>query len=269
MPYSRVVYYVSAHPDDWQLFRGEQAYYDLYALGVKVVFIYLTAGDAGMTNGWWEVREASAVASLRPALVPSPLLIDVRCFNQHPIVRYRCGNSVSYFLRLADGGRDGLGFAATDNTSLSYLRDVGKPIRAVDGSTEYLSWSDLCLTLQYILEAEAEDIPQEHPWINLPDFDSQYSPGDHADHTATSDAINTFAAGRFNRSFWVGYDTQNRASNLSHLNYYRKGKMFDAYRRKVQELLTANGQSVNQAFFETEWINWGSRSYSRGVAWDQ
>jgi len=269
LSYSRVVYYVSAHPDDWQLFRGEQAYYDLYVVGAKVVFIYLTAGDAGKTNGWWEVREESAVASLRPALPAAPLLIDVVCINDHPIVRYRCGNSVSYFLRLADGGTDGQGFAATGFRSLSCLRDFGKPLPAVDGSTVYTNWSDLCETLSSIMEAEAAGVPQEHPWVNLPECDPRFSPGDHADHTAASNAIQTFAIGRFNQSFWVGYDTKNRLPNLTHLSYYRKGKLFDAYRRKVHEMLTANGQGMNQTFFESEWINWGSRSYFRNLLWDQ
>lgn len=54
MPY--VGCYVAAHQDDWQLFRGEQAWADLNTAGVRVVFVHTTAGDAGATNGWWEAR---------------------------------------------------------------------------------------------------------------------------------------------------------------------------------------------------------------------
>lgn len=53
-----VCFYVVAHQDDWQIFRGDQAYADYnYTSDVKIVFIYTTSGDAGATDGWWEARE--------------------------------------------------------------------------------------------------------------------------------------------------------------------------------------------------------------------
>src|SRR5215813_4072251 len=75
----------------------------------KVVFIYVTAGDAGQTNGWWEAREQGALAAVREALPSAPMTISVASFNGHPVLRYTCRNSVSYFFRLPDGGPDGHG----------------------------------------------------------------------------------------------------------------------------------------------------------------
>ena len=63
--YTSLAFYVTAHEDDWELFRGEQAYRDLATPTKKVVFIYVTAGDAGQTNGWWEAREQGALAAVR------------------------------------------------------------------------------------------------------------------------------------------------------------------------------------------------------------
>jgi len=42
-----VAFYFSAHEDDWQLFMNPNAYHDVQRASTKVVFVYLTAGDAG------------------------------------------------------------------------------------------------------------------------------------------------------------------------------------------------------------------------------
>src|SRR5687768_5615926 len=42
-----VAFYFSAHEDDWQLFMNPNAYNDVHKSSTKVVFVYMTAGDAG------------------------------------------------------------------------------------------------------------------------------------------------------------------------------------------------------------------------------
>jgi hypothetical protein len=71
------VFYFAAHEDDWQLFMGKQAFVDsgLGVTGVKMVFITLTAGDAGCgagclgTNGtstpYYIARENGSIASVK------------------------------------------------------------------------------------------------------------------------------------------------------------------------------------------------------------
>src|SRR5690349_21191295 len=48
---NRVAFYFGAHPDDWQLFMNPNAYYDVQRPSNKVVFVYVTAGDAGVGLG--------------------------------------------------------------------------------------------------------------------------------------------------------------------------------------------------------------------------
>ena len=45
-----VVFYIMAHQDDWQLFRGEQAYADINTHSVRAIFIYATAGNAKVSR---------------------------------------------------------------------------------------------------------------------------------------------------------------------------------------------------------------------------
>src|SRR6266487_1516572 len=46
-----VAFYFGAHLDDWQLFMNPNAYYDVQKPSNKVVFVYVTAGDAGVGLG--------------------------------------------------------------------------------------------------------------------------------------------------------------------------------------------------------------------------
>src|SRR5512144_1026118 len=46
-----VAFYFAAHEDDWQLFMNPNAYQDVQRTSTKVVFVYLTAGDAGAGLG--------------------------------------------------------------------------------------------------------------------------------------------------------------------------------------------------------------------------
>src|SRR5687768_1225187 len=46
-----VAFYFGAHPDDWQLFMNPNANYDVQTPSNKVVFVYVTAGDAGLGLG--------------------------------------------------------------------------------------------------------------------------------------------------------------------------------------------------------------------------
>ena len=274
-------FYVAGHQDDWQLFRGNAAYQDLKSLNVRAVFIYATAGDAGLTDGWWEARERGAVAAVRKAVGPLPLTIDVAQFLGHPIVRYTSGNSVSYFLRLPDGQfRSGKGYPAYNNESLPELRDNNKPVSAVDKSTTYRSWKDFWQTLQAIADYERSRVPAMlHPRINAPDYfgvdNSQAdcrsrescNRCDHPDHIAVGQALRQFVSGTYDRVWWVGYYSQTRPENLTGLDFMGKGEVFFAYTAAVLSETTANGSPQPPNLFE--WRSWGARDYVRTVGWDQ
>jgi len=279
--FTALSFYVGGHQDDWELFRGNAAYQDLKSANARVVFVYATAGDAGMTNGWWEARERGAVAAVRKAVGPAPLTVDIAQFLGHPIVRYTSGNSASYFLRLPDGAyRSGKGYPAYQNESLSELRDRGKPVSAVDKSTTYRSWKDFWQTIQAIAEYERSRVPAVlHPKINAPDyFGADNSDAscksqdacnrcDHPDHIAVGQALRQFVAGIYDRVWWVGYYSQTRPENLNGEDFSGKGEVFFAYAAAVLNESTMNGDPAPPNLWE--WRAWGARDYFRIVGWDQ
>jgi hypothetical protein len=266
--YTVVAFYITAHEDDWELFRGEQAYADIQSdPSYKIVFIHTTAGDAGSIDGWWEAREQGAITAVRAALPAQPLTIHVDHFNGHPVQRYTCANTTIYFMRLPDGSPDGTGYPSTNHQSLSHLRDSNKPIVAVDRSTIYTTWSDFCDTLSAMVRAERQGVPQEHPWINAGDYSASTNPGDHADHKATGDAVRSFARAQgCNRAWFLTYVIASCSANLGGAALLNKKRTFDAYGHEVLRVTTLGGSPVQ--VFE-EWTYWGEYSYVRLLNWDQ
>lgn len=263
-----IAFYVTAHEDDWELFRGEYAYNDANDSANKVVFIHTTAGDAGQTDGWWEAREQGAVAAVRSTLTQDEMPItDINDINGHTIQRYVCANTVIYFMRLPDGG-SGTGYPSTNFESLSQLRDSGKSITAVDGSATYVSWNDFCDTLLAIIQVERADISDEHPWINAGDYSATTNPGDHPDHKATADAVRSFAdLNQFNRAWFLTYCIRGCSENLRGDGLEHKKTTFDEYGNEVLRVTTSNGNPVDPMV--GEWIDWGARSYARLVPFDE
>jgi hypothetical protein len=247
-----VAFYVSPHQDDWQFFRGEQAWVDLRVPDVRIVFIYTTAGDAGQEDGWWEAREKGALASIRSVIPPAPLKSVVRTVAGHPITVWECGNSASYCLRLPDG---------VGTRSLSNLRDGVVPgLNAVDRSTTYHGWDDFVGTIRELLAMECSLVSARHPWVNAPDYDRRRNPREHPDHEATGDALRAFLAGTYRRAWWVGHDAWRLPPNLDEAATLRKRKLFEAYSQTIVRETTANGRRIPPN--ETEWRWWGDRSYA-------
>jgi hypothetical protein len=251
-----IAFYVTSHQDDWQLFRGDQAWGDLSASGARIVFVYTTAGDAHRTDGWWEARERGAIASVRAAIPASPLTFHIRTFNGHPIASWDCGNTTSYCMRLPDGILDDL------------RADPPRPLTAVDGSTTYQDWADFRQTLQAILDTETAASTSEHPWVNAPDYDTSRNPGDHQDHLATGAALHEFVTvnSRYSRVWWVGYSTKDRPQNVFGDQLATKQKLFDAYAAEVLAETTRNGHPVHRD--DREWNEWGLRSYFERRLWN-
>src|ERR1700730_11848128 len=131
--------FVVAHEDDWQLFMGDVVAERIRA-GHSVSFVYLTAGDDGRDSLYWQTRERAALQSTRIAIGPDAAdSTAVRCSTtevlEHTIRKCVVANTKSYFLRLPDGKRNGMGYASHGYQSLRKLRG-GKilAVNAVDGS---------------------------------------------------------------------------------------------------------------------------------------
>ena len=261
---TRLVFYVVAHQDDWELFRGEVAYRDLASATTRSIFIHTTAGDAGETDGLWEAREQGSIAAMRAVGPPEPLTIETASVRSHPIVCYRVGQSVDYFLRLPDGNMEtGKGYEEYGNQSLAQLRDASKPIRAVDGSTSYPNWEDFWRTIEALMSSEQARMPGVAPLLNASDYSVRCNPKDHTDHVATGAAVREFASGRYDRVWFVGYDVEHRRPNLRSADVRNKRALFRAYSAMVLELTTRNGEPVRPD--DENWRLYGSRSYSRSV----
>ncbi|KAG9409774.1 hypothetical protein AC1031_020085 [Aphanomyces cochlioides] len=55
----------TAHQDDHELFMASDVVHAISDAKTKVVFIYMTAGDAGTKDGWWQSRELGTLAATR------------------------------------------------------------------------------------------------------------------------------------------------------------------------------------------------------------
>jgi hypothetical protein len=162
----KVSFYFAAHEDDWQLFMNPSAFQDVLGAAAKTVFVYVTAGDAGLGRGdggrkrpYFLARENGAEEAVRfmadTDREPAARTDSRVMLNEHRVFRVGYRNTVSYFLRLPDGNIKGEGFEDTGFQSLLRLRSgaIGT-MTAIDGSAVYRGWDDLARTLRAIVDAE-------------------------------------------------------------------------------------------------------------------
>lgn len=238
------VFYFAAHEDDWQLFMGKQAFVDsgLGVTGVKMVFITLTAGDAGCGAGCvgatgtprYIARENGSIASVKLLAdyqnqTPTNMIQSTATFNGHPIQKVTYRNMVAYFFRLPDGNAsDGTGYSSTGNQSLLNSRNWTNPIlTAVDQSTTYVNWNDLTATISTIVQSETG--PASYAWINVANTETiVYNPADHPDHINTSYAAQDAMAGlsKFGFNGFMDYNTSQQSVNLNADQIENKAALF-------------------------------------------
>lgn len=188
--------FVTPHPDDWQLFMNPNAYERIATSDQTVVFLHITSGDGGRgagVNNYFLSREEGSLRAIRflvNNLIQQPGLgtnmnSSTVTINGHNIQRYTYGNTVSYFLRLPDGNYDGSGYPITNNQSLQNLYNgTISTISAINGSTTYISISDLETTVRLLIESEAGTSGTIE--FNAADTDLSINPADHSDHRYSS-----------------------------------------------------------------------------------
>jgi hypothetical protein len=222
-----VAFYFAAHEDDWQLFMNPDAYDDVRSQATKVVFVYLTAGDAGAGSGnagrsqpYYLARENGAKMSVMfmadGERTPARAETSTVTVSGHAVVRWAYRNTASYFLRLPDGNMEGAGYAATGWQSLQRLHQVERSsIEAVDGSTIYRDWSDLTATLREVIASERQSA--EAVWTNIPDPDASRNGGDHSDHRYVAAAVIDAVADVpcINRALYLDYAAAALGENLT------------------------------------------------------
>ncbi len=218
--------YVTAHPDDWQLFMNPNAYKSVKNPENKVIFLHTTAGDAGHGMGNNNYALAREEGSLRAIRFMCNSLIDgnglgfgmeekQEKIKGHPILKKSYGNTVAYFLRIPDGNYYGPGYVLHDSTSLRKLYEGSiTSISSIDKTTTYKSLKDLQNTLIKMLKTEAKGY--RSIVLNIPETDSVANPGDHSDHINSS-LIMQSIVGKLNVSmirYYQEYSTNQKPMNV-------------------------------------------------------
>lgn len=232
-----ISYAVQADADDWQLYMGSNLMTDL-TNGNKMVYITITAGDEGKGNTifngsaipYYKARELGSVYSAKFASdvtsvyrgLDLPPVQGTSIINGHTIAKYIYRNTVSYFLRLPDGGVNGDGYTGTGFKSLKKLKNgTITSLSSIDGATTYNGWNDLKTTLLVIMNTEKSSNNNNNSvkegWLHTGSLDLTYNPNDNADHIYAS-----MAAHEVTDSLnWIGYidyindHSANLAANLT------------------------------------------------------
>ena len=254
---------VVAHQDDWQLFMGDVVAKRIRA-GDSVIFIYLTAGDDGRDSLYWQTREQAALRSTRLAIGlraadSAAVGCSTREVLEHTIRKCVIVNTESYFMRLPDGKRNGLGFARHDYQSLRRLR--GKKIGTivtVDGSAVYHGWQDLMATTNKLIgpsSATAEIV------VHANDPNIAANPHDHFDHRMAGLLVNDLRKGQsWNTRYYVGYALATRAANRSADEAREKTAIFLAYDKEMMRVNQAWSAYAEHPAFYSECM---LRTYAR------
>jgi len=222
-----VAFYFGAHPDDWQLFMNPNAYYDVQKPSNKVVFVYVTAGDAGVGPGnggrsqpYYLARENGAKLSVKfmadATKAPEIPVDSVASISGHAIKRWLYRNTVSYFMRLPDGSPQGTGYVATAQQSLKRLHEGAiRAMTSIDDSTTYQGWSDLRTTLRKLIDQERGTAT--NVWVNIPDTNIVKNVGDHADHQHMAQGVLEAIADLpwINKALYLDYVTADMQENMS------------------------------------------------------
>lgn len=235
-PFSNTIFYIVAHADDWQLFMNPETCSDLISPENKVVFIITTAGDAGKGEVYWRAREAGMKASIVYYLSPrQPIHCSegISNINGQPISILTINQTISYFLRLPDGGVTGEGFKENEYQNLQKLENGQiSSLSALDGSCTLPSWEAFRDLLRNILLIESGNSAGKR-WIKFLDPDAQHNPLDHADHQSTGRALLTLKNLQgFRKVFFKGYGNA-CTKELSSEEIFWKAGMFAAYEKAV------------------------------------
>ena len=229
---TRVDAVLVAHQDDWQLFMGDVIARRVQT-GAPVVFVYLTAGDDGRDSVYWATREKAVLQSTRIAAGgaagdQSANHCTIVSILDHAIRKCTIANTESYFLRLPDGHRNGIGFSRHSFQSLRKLRQQRiTAMAAVDGSTVYSGWADLKSTVDSLI---GESSSTRIVTVHTSDPSVAVNPHDHFDHRMAGLLVyDSRRKARWNVVYYAGYALATRAANRTGEQVRQKTALFRAY----------------------------------------
>jgi hypothetical protein len=226
--YSSISFYVVAHPDDWELFMGVNAFRDIGAAPDsgrrKIVIIYTTAGESNCNGngkapdkGFYFSRQDGANHAIQFCSdIYSPhskwldTTITINGSTAHNIAARQYKNVNSYYMRLPDGC-----WEAKAGTLSKLCSGTIDSLQAIDRSTTYHGHEDLVLTVRNIVQRESADISSIS--IHASEWDSSINPRDHPDHVATGKLVTalTQAIPCATLMLFEGYNTCAKPANLT------------------------------------------------------
>jgi hypothetical protein len=228
---------IVAHQDDWQLFMGDIVARRIQ-MGNQVVFIYLTAGDDGRDPLYWATREQGALESTRiaagVAVTDSATQCSIVKVLDHAIRKCTIGNTESYFFRLPDGHRNGIGFASHSYQSLRKLRRKRiTSMTAVDRSAVYIGWADIMSTVGALI---GESSANRMVTVHTSDPSVVVNPHDHFDHRMAGLLVfDSRKKNHWSVAYYAGYALATRAANRSGDQVRQKTALFLAYDRVMTQ----------------------------------
>jgi hypothetical protein len=201
--------------------------------GDLITIVYLTAGDDGRDSVYWRAREKAALMSTTLLTITDAGHTALpSCSNTlvhtHSIRRCTIGTTVSWFLRLPDGRRNGAGFVRYGNQSLRNLRrkSIGS-LTTVDRSATYQGWADLVGTISDLAGASGTS---SSITLHTTDHSIAINPHDHFDHRMAGLLVQELRRGHdWKVWYYVGYALSTRAANRSVEQSRKKTILFRAY----------------------------------------
>ncbi len=280
--YKKTSVYLVAHQDDWQLFMGIDAYNDISDASHKVVFIYLTNGDACNKTGncafhipYFIARENGAKNSVYlvtdhagspPAGKARPQNLHVSV-NQHTITKWQYKNVVKYFLRLPDGHLDldhpprlRCGFNPEDSTYINnFRRGILRKLEDVTGLTMYYGWHDLVNTIRTIVKTEDTGTGV---LLHTHEFSQALNTETHPDHRETGLIAENIRQRTPSISviYHLDYVTFSFPANLSDTETMKETGLFAAYNgAKINDGCPTDWKEADLRFCQRNYI---SRSFA-------
>ena len=248
--------HIVAHEDDDLLFTSPDLLADVTGQRCTRT-LFLTAGDAGNEDTYWQSRERGIEAAYASMAGVTNAWSTATVSLGGKSVRMRtlsAAPSVSVlFLRLPDGFPLGTGSSRRGYQSIKRLLDGAiSTISALDGTASYTS-STLRNTVLDTMRLNQSAMIRTHNYVT-----SYGSDSDHYDHHSTGyvarDASVNYTAGHILRSY-RGYDISESSSNVSGTNLDRKRSAFQTY--------AAFDSEVDVATYEG--YGWLSRQYVNGT----
>lgn len=222
--------------------------------GKKVVFIIVTAGDAGLGRKFWEAREAGCLSSIRYCLAPFGDCIEKK--GKKRVLDYfidyaSISNVLTYFLRIPDGNVDGSGFEVNGYQSLyNLLQNKTDVLFKIDNSGNFNGSAKIAKLIEAIVFQEATNMSARINYLN-PDLTVNCD--DHNDHICVGKIIQQIQGiSNYKQALFQGYRVSKFAERLTAEEMFWKIGMFAAYEKKIQDLTGYSTIRENPSKY-TEW----------------